>query len=249
MCTAWTRQLKKLLITVVIATLFLHGCTDNDNSTAGPGHDDATAEVTIFSARSVITMDPARPFAEAVAVAGEKILAVGSMSEVVTAVDGYSYEIDATFEEKVIIPGLIDQHVHPLLAGLTMSMEIIAIEDWVLPHATVKKAVDREDYLNRLAEAVVALEAPEEPLFTWGFHHNFHGKLTRQDLDNISRSRPIIVWHRSVHEFILNSAAMHAFEITPEFYETFSESAKSQSNFDEGHFWAGIPFCTSLCGP
>jgi predicted amidohydrolase YtcJ len=182
-------------------------------------------------------MDATGPHADALAVVGDKILAVGSLDEVVAAVDGRKYEVDAAFVDKVIIPGLIDQHVHPLLAALTMSMEIIAIEDWVLPHGTSRKAVDREDYLKRLNEAVAAIEAPDEPLFTWGFHHYFHGKLTRQDLDEISDSRPIIVWHRSVHEFILNTAAMDAFEIAPEFYDTFSESAKSQSNFDEGHFW------------
>ena len=182
-------------------------------------------------------MDPDRPVAEAVAVSGDKIAAVGSVSDLVEALGSSGYNVDTAFEEKVIVPGLIDQHVHPLLAALTMTMEIIAIEDWVLPHGTSRKAVDREDYLARLAEAVAASESPDQPLFTWGFHHYFHGKLTRQDLDEISDSRPIIVWHRSVHEFILNTAAMAAFEITPEFYETFSESAKSQSNFDEGHFW------------
>jgi predicted amidohydrolase YtcJ len=182
-------------------------------------------------------MDPDRPHAEAVAVAGEKILATGSLQEIVAGLGDRRYAVDTSFEDKVIIPGLIDQHVHPLLAALTMSMEIIAIEDWVLPHGTSRKAIDREDYLRRVADAVAGMEEADEPLFTWGFHHYFHGKLTRQDLDEISDTRPIIVWHRSVHEFILNTAAMEAFEITPEFYETFSESAKEQSNFDEGHFW------------
>jgi len=31
-----------------------------------------------------------------------------------------------------VVPGFIAQHDHPLLAALTMTSEIIAIEDWVL---------------------------------------------------------------------------------------------------------------------
>jgi predicted amidohydrolase YtcJ len=44
-------------------------------------------------------------------------------------------------------------------------------------------------------------------LLTWGYHHYFHGELTKADLDGISTTRPIIVWHRSAHEFFLNSVA------------------------------------------
>jgi hypothetical protein len=68
----------------------------------------------IYSAQEIVTLDPARPSVTAVAVAGDRILATGSL-------------------DQVIVPGLIAQHDHPLLAGLTMTSEIIAIEDWVLP--------------------------------------------------------------------------------------------------------------------
>ncbi|MCA9509602.1 MAG: amidohydrolase family protein, partial [Myxococcales bacterium] len=53
---------------------------------------------------------------------------------------------------------------------------------------------------------------PPEPewLWTWGYHHLFHGELTRADLDAVSRTRPIVVWHRSFHEVRLNTAALEA---------------------------------------
>jgi predicted amidohydrolase YtcJ len=229
--------LNKFIASTFVAAVFLQGCNGTEDS-ADERFDEAVAdEVTIYTARNIITMDPSRPHAEAISVSDSEIIAVGTLEEVVAAVGDRSYEVDPRFENHVIIPGLIDQHVHPLLAALTMNMEIIAIEDWALPHGTSKAATDRDEYLRRLGEAVAADADADEALFTWGFHHYFHGKLTRQDLDVISDSRSIVVWHRSVHEFILNTPAMEEFGITPEFYATFSESAKSQSNFDEGHFW------------
>jgi len=48
---------------------------------------------------------------------------------------------------------------------------------------------------------------PKEILLTWGYHHIFHGKLTRADLDEISSTvhRRLA---RSAHEFILNTKAL-----------------------------------------
>ena len=96
--------------------------------------------VKIYPAREIITLDPDKPSATAVAVLGDRILAVGSVDELTLAADGQPYAIDETFVGKVITPGLIAQHDHPLLTGLTMVSEIIAIEDWVLPSGLVPAA-------------------------------------------------------------------------------------------------------------
>ena len=95
----------------------------------------------IYSAKEIVTLDPARPSVAAVAVAGDRILATGSL-------------------DQVIVPGLIAQHDHPLLAGLTMTSEIIAIEDWVLPQGTAKAARNRSEYLQRLKAANDRLQDP-----------------------------------------------------------------------------------------
>lgn len=193
--------------------------------------------VTIYKAREIITLDPERPTTEAVAVVGERILATGTLAELQAAIGDQKFTVDERFADKVLVPGFIGQHDHPLLAGLTMIAEIISIEDWVLPGGTVPAAKNREEYLKRLAEANAKLEDPEAVLLTWGFHHYFHGKLTRADLDQISATRPIIVWHRSAHEFILNGATMKKFGVTEEWYAKLQGTALEQSNFDDGHYW------------
>jgi predicted amidohydrolase YtcJ len=198
---------------------------------------DLPAKVMIYTAKKIITLDEKHPSATAIAIVGDRILAAGSLGQLKKQLGDQPFSVDDRFAGKTIVPGFIAQHDHPLLTGLTMSSEIIAIEDWVLPDKTVPAAKNREDYLRRLTSAESRLSSPDEPLLTWGFHHYFFGKLTRADLDKISQVRPIIVWHRSCHEFILNTAAMNTLGIDRDFISQLSESARKQSNFDEGHFW------------
>jgi predicted amidohydrolase YtcJ len=170
-------------------------------------------------------------------VVGSRVLGVGSLEELKNAAGDQPYVVDTRFADKVIVPGFIAQHDHPFLAALAMTSEIIAIEDWVLPSGTVPAARDHDDYIKRLTEAHAKLEDPEALLLTWGFHQYFHGTLTRADLDKISATRPILVWHRSCHEFYLNSAAMKKFGVTQEWHDKLKGGAKEQSNFEEGHYW------------
>jgi len=199
----------------------------------------ALPEATIYVAKEVVTLDPDKPSATAVAVVDDRILAVGTLDDLKAAAGDQPYTVDETLADKVIVPGFIAQHDHPLLTGLTMTSKIIAIESWVLPSGTVLAAKTPEDYRQRLEAAEAELEDPDGILFTWGYHPSFHGPLTRADLDEISTTRPIIVWHRSVHEFILNTKALEVAGIDEAFVSSMTEAAQKQSNLEEGHFWEG----------
>ncbi len=194
-------------------------------------------EATLYVARRVITMEPDDAGVDAVAVVGDRILGSGPRAEVEARLAGQPYRVDETFADKIIIAGLIDQHVHPVLAALTMTLEIIAIEDWALPAGTSKAALTPEDYTARLTAAEAALEPADEPLITWGYHHYFHGKLRRAELDAISPTRPIFVWHRSAHEFILNTPALALVGLDQAFVDGLQGTAKEQSSIADGHFY------------
>ena len=196
-----------------------------------------TDRVTIYVAREIVTLDPDGRTVEAVAVVNGRILAVGSLADVEARVGTQPYAVDRIFEDKVIVPGFIAQHDHPVLAALTMSSEILSIEDWVLPGGTVPAVTDKEDFMRRLAAAHNALQDPAAPLLTWGYHPYFFGKLTGSELDTISTKRPIIVWARSCHEFTLNTAAMQAGGVTEDLFRSWPQSARDQSDFEAGHFW------------
>jgi len=193
--------------------------------------------VTVYSAREIVTLDPSRPSAAFVAVANDRILACGTLDEVKAAVGDQPYEMDTTFQDKVIVPGFIAQHAHPLLAALSMSSEILSIEDWELPTGTVPALKDKADFMQRLASAEGSLDTAESVLFSWGYHAAFYGTLTRSDLDEISTTRPVIIWLRSCHEFVLNSFALAQAGVTQDLMDGWSTSAQAQSSFVEGHFW------------
>lgn len=191
----------------------------------------------IYPAREIITLDPDRPVVQAVAVRGARIVGVGSVADLEQAAGNREFVIDSQLADRVIVPGFIAQHDHPLLAGLTMNSAIIAIEDWVTPQGTSKAARNHEEYLERLAEANAKLADPEAVLLTWGYHQYFHGRLSKGQLDAISTTRPIIVWHRSAHEFYLNSAAERKYAVTREWFDKLTDSQKKQADFDNAHYW------------
>ncbi len=188
-------------------------------------------EITVYRAAGIITMDAIRPRADAVAVDGEYIVAVGNMLEIERALGDRRYRVDNRFEDKFLLPGFIEPHLHPYIAGILLPMTFITPHDWNLPDRQVKAVRGRDAYLQRLVETEKDLDS-DQWLWTWGFHQLFHGELTRADLDAISSTRPIVVWHRSFHEIYLNSAAIAALGVDEAAIE-----AHPQADLATGHFY------------
>jgi predicted amidohydrolase YtcJ len=226
-----------------IAAVAVLGLAAKAGSAVEPSLQDLSAalqslpQIVIYPAREVVTLDPAKPTARAVAVVGDRILAVGELDDLRKAAGTQPYSVNTRFADQVVVPGFIAQHDHPLLAALTMTSEIIAIEDWVLPDGTRPAAKSRDDYLKKLAAASARMKDPNALLLTWGYHQYFHGKLAKADLDAISTTRPIIVWHRSAHEMYLNSAAEKKFGVTQAWFDKLPDSARKQADFANGHYW------------
>lgn len=213
----------------------LNGVLEGDLPRDGGKANPAT---TIFTAKAVITMERENPRARAVAVQGKTIVAAGSLEQVKAALGDRPSTIDDTFADHVILPGFIDQHLHPILGALTLAVEVIAPEDWPMPGRTFKAATTPEEYRTRLRSAEAALKDPGEWLLSWGYHPLWHGPLTRADLDGVSEARPIAIWQRSCHEFTLNSAAITALGIREDATRGKGEWSR-QVDFANGHFWEG----------
>ncbi len=198
-----------------------------------PAPSDSADGVVIFRARSVITMDATRPRAEAVAVRAGRIVGVGALDSLVAGFEGA--RIDDQFAESTIVPGLIDQHLHPLLGASTLTSEVIAPEAWVLPTRTFPSASSAAEYDERLLASHERLDAGEW-LFSWGYHRLWHGELSRLRLDAITGDRPTAIWHRSCHEWFLNSAAIDTIGVTAENMSGHG-AASEMVDLERGHFW------------
>ena len=85
-------------------------------SPAFPGPSSATDRV-LFNGK-IFTGEPQHPYAEAVAIHGDKIVAVGSYADVQQAVSKDAESTD--LHGLTLLPGLIDSHVHSIDGGLSL---------------------------------------------------------------------------------------------------------------------------------
>jgi predicted amidohydrolase YtcJ len=185
----------------------------------------------VFVARKIITMDPALPAASAVAVRGDRIVSVGSLESLAPWLEKYPYEIDRTFAEDVLLPGLIDPHLQPMMAAVILPMRFATPDPWDLPGRRVRGLRGAEAYQRRLRELETETP-PGEILFVWGFQPEHHGPMAREDLDQIAPDRPVILWHRSFHEVFLNTAALEALKISEQ-----EVRALDAASWEDGHFY------------
>jgi len=187
--------------------------------------------LTLFTAKSVITMNPSMPRADAILVRDGRIIEVGCEEQMRPWLDAHPHTTDHQFSEKIICPGFIDPHLHPTMAAVLLPMEFITAMRWKLPWGTVEPTLTGDQFDQRMAN-LHAEKEQDNPLFIWGYHHLWHGSMSRHRINDISRERPIIVWHRSFHELYMNDAALKMTEIKAE-----DIKPGAQVDYPNGHFY------------
>ncbi|MCP4328323.1 MAG: amidohydrolase [Alphaproteobacteria bacterium] len=195
------------------------------------------SEITIFTAKKIITMEESLPEATAVAVTKGKIVSVGSLESLNSYVETQGATVDRQFESKILMPGFIDPHIHPSLPAVLTQFAFLAPEDWELPTGDFPGAVTHDAYIERLTDLVAAHVAgghdPSVPFVAWGYHPLWHGEVKRPLLNALFPDTPVMLWHRSFHEIIGNDAAFELLGIT----EADAETYPHEANWPNGHFW------------
>ncbi len=186
-------------------------------STHGPrrlGYRDGGAELVVYIARRIITMEPGLPEANAVAVHGDRIVAVGHMESMQPWLRAFPHRIDDRFINHVMMPGFVEPHVHPFLGAVLLTFEVAAAEEWDLIDRVAPAVPDAAAYRTRLAELVTAHTDPAAPLVVWGFLPFVHGEFTRDELDAIAPDVALFVIHRSFHAINTNSRGLDHMALT-----------------------------------
>ena len=80
----------------------------------------SSVTTTVYVNAHVFTAEISAPYAEAVAVRGTKILAVGTRQSVEKAAGKSAHEVD--LHGQFLMPGMIDAHAHPIYGGITLVM-------------------------------------------------------------------------------------------------------------------------------
>lgn len=205
---------------------------------------DQPGPITVFVAKKIITMDPTRPSATAVAVRGREILSVGSLADLQPWLKMHPHKIDTRFKDKVLMPGFIDPHLHPLLGAVAFQTVWITPEPWNVMGQKTPATNGQEAYRKAL-KAAVAGRTKDAPIFmTWGYSADTHGELSGDLLDGISREVPILVLQRSMHEIYINTPMLEL--LKSKGLDPDKHKDHPQIDWQKKHFWEDGMFGVAL---
>ncbi len=152
----------------------------------------------IFANGNVITLDPSKPRAEAIAVRDGRIIGVGTNEEILSVAGKNAKVID--LEGKTVLPGFADSHVHLIEYGLMLSSTILDI---------------REARSIEEIKEIVRRRAREKPRGSWITGHGWNTTdlaerrpPNRWDLDEVAPNNPVMITDSGWHVCSVNSLAL-----------------------------------------
>ena len=151
----------------------------------------------IFTNGPIITMDPARPRAEALAVKDGRIAAAGPRQEIEAQATERTGRVDLS--GRTLVPGFIDAHAH----FISSSMGPLSADCRTPPLESI------EQVLEQLRE--VAARNPEGWVRGGGYRQQRLRERrhpTRWELDLVTADRPVYLGHGTGHECVVNSVVL-----------------------------------------
>jgi predicted amidohydrolase YtcJ len=165
------------------------------------GQNRPSAELIVTNA-NVYTVDKSLPKAEAVAVIGDRIVAVGTAADIDAWRGSTTKVIDAG--GKLLLPGFNDSHVHFISGGLQ------------LDNVDLRSATGPEDFARKLAER--AKITPKGEWITggdWDEEKWTPPQLpTRQMIDAVTPDNPVFLNRYDGHEVLVNSVGLKLAGVT-----------------------------------
>ncbi len=150
----------------------------------------------------IVTVDDARPEAEAIAISKDRIQAIGTAAEIKTMTGPNTQVID--LQGQLAIPGFIESHGHfGGVGGAQLQLNLMNVESWDKIVAMVAEAVSRAK--------------PGQWIYGRGWHQekwtsrptvNVEGFPTHASLDKVSPDNPVLLVHASGHAAFANGKAM-----------------------------------------
>jgi len=156
----------------------------------------------IFSNGKVLTMDAAGTNAQALAIKGDRILAVGSDETVRALVGGETKVVDVG--GRVITPGLVDPHNHFRLVGLMKNYYIPLMPPEVTDTRTMQVAL----------KEILKSKKPGEWVMAYYLVLTDNMEPDKSYLDPVSPDNPVFIFHIGGHWGTANSAALKLAGVT-----------------------------------
>lgn len=171
------------------------------NARSASGSSGSQAADLVFLSGPVHTVDSARSRASAVAVRGDRIVAVGHDADVRDLIGPRTDVVD--LKGKLLVPGFQDAHVHPVGGGLELALCDLS-------------AAETADAYRELISAYAAAH-PEVPWVTgggWSLEAFPGGMPNREFLDALVPDRPVFLANRDHHGAWANTRALELAGIT-----------------------------------
>lgn len=147
---------------------------------------------------TVLTVDEKHPTAQALAVAGGRIVAVGNRSDIDQWI-GPDTEVH-DIGNGCVMPGLVEAHGHPLMEAIVLSDRMVDIRPVTI--------ADPEDVVAAIRAEVAARGADGAYLNGWDpLLQDGLPEPTLAWLDGIAPDSPLVIIHNSGHKAFFNSAA------------------------------------------
>lgn len=185
-----------LLLVAMSAESAAQAASDRSSTAAGP------VTLAVVNAR-VWTGNARRPWADAIAVRGDRIAAVGSSAEVKKLAAGTTRVVDA--RGQMLVPGFVDSHVHFVDGGFRLAS--VQLRDAKTP----------TEFIARIK--AFAATVPRGTWITGGDwdHENWGGELPRKDwVDSVTPDHPVWVSRLDGHMALANTAALRAGNVSSE---------------------------------
>ena len=150
----------------------------------------------ILHGANIITIDPANPRAQAVAIAGDRILAVGSDDDVLNLATTRTRKVNLT--GRTVLPGFIDAHTHVAYSGIR---HLKQVDCDLRSIAEIQNAIRKRAAATPQGQWIVGFKY-DDTKTTEG------RRLTRADLDSAAPAHPVFIGHRGGHTGYVNSIAL-----------------------------------------
>src|SRR6185369_2926537 len=161
----------------------------------GPMTDPAGPADLVFTGGHVHTVDPELPRADAVAVRGERIVAVGSAADVAGLIGRGTRVVD--LDGRLLLPGFQDAHIHPISGGVDRLQ------------CDVRDARGRDGVRDAIREYAAAHPDDDWVIGSGWYMADFeNGTPRREDLDAIIPDRPALFPNRDGHSTWVNTKAL-----------------------------------------
>lgn len=165
----------------------------------------------IWSGGPVLTMNDRVPRAEAVAEKDGKIIAVGSVDEVMKHKGEGTELVD--LKGRAMLPGFVDAHGHAFMIGV----QAVSANTQPAPDGKVNDIAALQQTLGEWKEAYPERIKRLGTVLGFGYDDaqlKEQRHPTREDLDAVSTDVPIVIIHQSAHIGVFNSKALEAVGIT-----------------------------------